>query len=197
MVLLGVPTLDMICFLTLFYLVLMYFIHQVLNVLFSLRSNLVDIFNTILSHGLFQTQGQQNFFKRIHCVYNYSVLSILFCHFQSSKHLQERDQMQTFLETFAYQTSSDGATDAMSTFQTKLQDGLFQAKIAKLYVVEAFIIKALRQHRTAVAANDQSGIQAALTALNKEHSFLTSNKIELTSADACPALWDLAKTTLA
>lgn len=94
------------------------------------------------------------------------------------------------------QTSSDGGTSALAALQGRLKESLKTCKIAKLFVLEVFLIKSLKQHRSAVAANDQSEIDSALRAIQREHAFLTSNQIGLAESDACPPMVKLAKLAM-
>ena len=114
---------------------------------------------------------------------------------------QVHDEISDFLETFAAQTSSDGGHERMSELRKAFDSMMQSCKTIKLHLCEGFLVKALKQHQAAVSLDEgprkKDVVEAALRAVTREMSFLTSNPLGLSKGEACKSLMKLAEHTLA
>ena len=80
----------------------------------------------------------------------------------------------------------------MQKLSTVLAEVAEVAKSAKVLVIEVFILKALKQHRT--AREEQNGEQTAkaVNTLRKEVKYVEKNNLGITSGDVTALVWQWA-----
>ena len=107
-----------------------------------------------------------------------------------------QEEVEKFVQDFTDQVCSDGAKDSLQNLGTLAAEIKEDAGVAKVYVVEAFLLKGLAQLYQARDANNQPLAGKALALIKTEHSFVSSNKLGVTAADVEPSLLKLASKAL-
>ena len=97
-----------------------------------------------------------------------------------------------FLSIFNGQVKEDSAQDSLKELSKALAEVVAVAKSAKVLVIEVFMLKALKQHRT--AREEQNGEQTAkaVNTLRKEIKYVEKNNLGITSCDVTALVWQWA-----
>ena len=86
--------------------------------------------------------------------------------------------------------------DALSNLHSLFAQLKQDAQLAKVYVMEVFLCKALQQHMKGKASGNEDDLTNAVAALGTQMSFLASNKLGVSEADIATSLMRMAKKTL-
>ena len=97
--------------------------------------------------------------------------------------------MDQFLLEYTDETSSDGGADSMIRLQGELGKAAKKAKVVKIFLLEVFLLKGLKQYTAASSAGDESAMANARGIIAKQQNFLIhANELGITENDICDVL---------
>lgn len=110
--------------------------------------------------------------------------------------LQEMVVWNEFLSVFSDQVSSDGAQDAMTKLQDKAKEAIEDAKLAKIHVINVFMLKSLKPITDCKAGTlilSDSDLIDHKCVLSRQIAEISKHLLGVSEDDFLPFLYQQAK----